>query len=804
MQNVQLYIYVDDAEGVPVAHRIELFNDEKISVTSSIQNFNDIGKLFTDYSQSFTIPASKHNNAILLHWYESAVGTTNDINPQNVDNAFDHRIKYYGFIEIDTIPFRDGKFTMEKANKKNGFIESYTINFVGNLVQLKDKFLEDKLNSLADENGVSYYDELNFEYNYTEVIGRIYDEGYTDVLFPLIGNNRRYEFNTASASDITTDVGAIDYRELFPAIPVSKIFEYIQGAYGLEFKGEFLNSQTFSKLYLHCKNTEEMQVRTELLQLNFTSQLGIPATGVEFNLTTNILNVQYRQIYMEWFGSYITDFPNSNIFNISINTISTNYNVHVYNNGLPFTSFLNQSGNTTLQFLNVGGFFTEVYNFTFFVNSDDASVTFESNVSASYFKFVSTGPGSASDIYSALHEVIGTWQTSTGNINIQNYIPDLKVSDFITALVKMFNMVVIPTGENRFDFSPLELWYQNGTEIDITEFVEAENIEINKPKLFKRLDFKHEKSENVLNNFFTSANNNQEYGNLFFDNPNSAFTDNYEIKTPFEDIMWERYTNTTFLTATCWNKSLQAYTPKPVLLYDNGIEFPKVGSTFTDIYWTDGVDDYTIDRYRRFSNEIQLAGSDLSYLQTLNWGVENSVWNLTFAPNGLYQQFYSQYINNLYNQRTRVIKAKAHFNPYLLASINLNDRIVLSNKRYLINTMTTDLTSGEVNLELINDFRDVSQNTTYLRYSNIPQLIVDNTAQVVQYIIYLNNYDTFDVKLSTDFLSYAITTDNDTDILLNVTIPANATAADRNDVVILEYFKGGVGTIITLPVLQYA
>ena len=240
------------------------------------------------------------------------------------------------------------------------------------------------------------------------------------------------------------------------------------------------------------------------------------------------------------------------------------------------------------------------------------------------------------------------------------------------------------------------------------------------------------------------------------------------------------------------------------MLYDNGIEFPKVGSTLTDIYWTDGVDDYTIDRYRRFSNEIQLAGSDLSYLQTLNWGVENSVWNLTFAPNGLYQQFYSQYINNLYNQRTRVIKAKAHFNPYLLASINLNDRIVLSNKRYLINTMTTDLTSGEVNLELINDFRDVSQNTTYLRYSNIPQLIVDNTAQVVQYIIYRNNYDTFDVKLSTDFLSYAITTDNDTDILLNVTIPANATAADRNDVVILEYFKGGVGTIITLPVLQYA
>jgi len=96
------------------------------------------------------------------------------------------------------------------------------------------------------------------------------------------------------------------------------------------------------------------------------------------------------------------------------------------------------------------------------------------------------------------------------------------------------------------------------------------------------------------------------------------------------------------------------------------------------------------------------------------------------------------------------------------------------------------------------------QNTTYLRFSNIPFLQVDNTAQVVQFIIYKNNYDTFDIKLSTDFLSYPLTTDNDADILLEVTIPVNATAADRNDIVILEYFENGVGTIIQIPVLQYA
>lgn len=791
MQTVQIYIYVDG-----VINRIELFKDEKISVTSSIQNFNDLGKLFTDYSQSFTIPASKHNNAIFKHWYESAVGET-DLDGINLveGTAFDHRIKYYGYIEIDTIPFRDGKFTMQQANKKNGYIESYTINFVGNLVQLKDKFKEDKLNSLANANNVSYYNSLNFNYTLANVFNRCTSSTTPDVAFPLAGSTRRFEYDTGdTVNDIALLSGGINYQELFPAIRVTKILEYIQLAYGLEFTGEFLNSQTFSKLFLYCKNAETLNVATELMRVNLTSQIGFPAAGSEYNLTTDTLNVQRRQVYMDWLSSYITDYPQSNIFSIKINTSSTDYNVHVYNNGQPFVSFLNQSGTQTLRFLTKADFFTEVYNFTFFVNSDSAPVTFTSEIISNYVKIVD------GDIYSAQHYAYGTSQTTLANLNIRNYVPDITVTDFLTGLVKMFNMVIVPTAENTFEFLPLEKWYQDGEVIDITKFIQANEIEIGKPKLFKRIDFKHEKSENVLNNAFRSANNNQEYGDLFFENPNSAFTENYEVKTPFEDVMWERTTETNFLTTTFWNKDLQPYTPKPVLMYDNGL-------TDLGAYWymIDGLgNSFGNVNYTRFSNEIPLAATDLSYLQTLNWGVENSVWNLQFAPNGLYQQFYSQYINNLYNQRTRVLKVKGNFNPYLLSTLKLNDRVIVSNKRYIINTLTTDLTTGEVELELLNDFRDITQDTTYLRYSNIPFLQVDNTAQEVQFIIYKNNYDTFDVKLSTDFLSYTLSTDNDADILLDVTIPANATAADRSDVVVLEYFKNGVGTIIQIPVLQYA
>jgi len=84
MINVLLYIY-DDISGEP--QRVELFSDETISVTSSVQNVNDISKVFTDFSQSFTIPATPYNNRIFKHWYENSL-----------DNGFDARTRKNAFI----------------------------------------------------------------------------------------------------------------------------------------------------------------------------------------------------------------------------------------------------------------------------------------------------------------------------------------------------------------------------------------------------------------------------------------------------------------------------------------------------------------------------------------------------------------------------------------------------------------------------------------------------------------------------------------------------------------------------------
>ena len=57
MQKLQLYI-----SGT----RVDLFKDESVSMTQTIQNVRDIAKIFTEFTQSFTVPASKINNILFM------------------------------------------------------------------------------------------------------------------------------------------------------------------------------------------------------------------------------------------------------------------------------------------------------------------------------------------------------------------------------------------------------------------------------------------------------------------------------------------------------------------------------------------------------------------------------------------------------------------------------------------------------------------------------------------------------------------------------------------------------------------
>ena len=120
--------------------RVELFDDESVSLTETIQDIRDVSKVFTDFTKPFNLPASDTNNKIFKHYYRFNISQ---------GYTFDARKKISAKIELNTIPFKDGKIRLEGVDLENGKPRSYRVTFFGNTVNLKDVLGEDEISGLS-------------------------------------------------------------------------------------------------------------------------------------------------------------------------------------------------------------------------------------------------------------------------------------------------------------------------------------------------------------------------------------------------------------------------------------------------------------------------------------------------------------------------------------------------------------------------------------------------------------------------------------------------------------------------------
>jgi hypothetical protein len=653
-------------EGV----QVELFNDEQINVTSSVQNISDISKVFTDFSQSFTVPASPHNNEIFEHFYQS------DINP-----TIDQNLRRDAYIEIDLTFFRRGKIQLEKANVKNGQVESYTITFYGDILSLKDKFGEDKLKDLD-------YSDLEFAFTGTNIYNRITDTLTDfDVRYPLIANNRLWTYNT-SGSDITQNAHAIQYDELFPAVKVSKIFEAIENKYGITFQSSFFNDERFKKLFLWGKNTIEYQWVSQQSDVLIDQIL---ATVIAAPNIPNPSLPQYVDIYQDQINI---------LYAVGVQFHTVYFEVLNLSAAGTFYIDVFQNGNYTQTITGDG-------------TGDYGNVSFQNTIGLNTvltFKLRATAPMSVdmNIIYQIqaiqglnnLSQISTVQTTLSGNVNLNNVMPDMKVADFFSGVLKEFNMTCVAVEQDVYQVLPLDLWYSQGAIVDITKNTDLDSIDVSRVPLFKKINFKYQESESFVNkNYFKTYN--QQYGNLEYQFDYDG--GEYVIESLFENLLFTRTVDNTSpvphyaILGYALNENYQAYTPKPCLLYMYG----ESDSLFHDIKFYTGSTNLNIDTYALF-------GQDLTYQNTkysLNFGADNSIIHNETISNGLYATYYFPYLSNLFDLKQRLVTVKTVLPISLLTSLRLNDRLIIRDKRYIINEMKSNLTTGEVNFSLYLDFR---------------------------------------------------------------------------------------------------
>jgi hypothetical protein len=685
-------IYIKDTTTSEY-NRVDLFDDEKISVVSSIQNINDISKTYTDFSQTFTVPASKQNNKIFRHWYDNSN-----------DNPFSTLVKSDAYIEIDTIQFRSGKIQLESANLVDGQAQDYSITFVGILGNLKDTFAGLYLKDLTDTTYDFAYDTILVK---DKVTLQTTSPAYPDIKFPLISSARNWNYNSAvdPTNNISDSAYPIRSNELFPALRLRAVLNMIENKFGINFDGTtlepstFLTDTRFTNAFLWLKNSDIFTPKLTYDVIKYQTQTGFPPSGTyaqyqwqsydfatgRFTTPNQNTTAYFNTVDFRWRAS------GTGAFDVELWNVTDDYSITKISNNT-------QSPSTTQTFRLLDAFLSEYQNKTFEIR---ITLTYGTMTFTSGFTDVVLGWYQTSLVNSGT-QVLDTTSNQVitlSTLKINSQFPEIKIEDFFSGLLKMFNLTCYSTDGINYTVEQLESYYGAGSDVDITKYVFQDKKNLNRVKTYKKINFEYEKSDSFVNVAFNS-NAGVEYGSLLYNTNNDG--EEYSIKLPFEDINFQNLKDK-LQVGYVLKTDYQKYIPKPVILYEYDTT-ALTTLTSTDFWFNiqpTGGTSTQHTSYKAFGQETLISGVTYG----LNFPPQQSTLTNEIVTKGLYNQYYENYFANIFNVKARLIKVSAILPTSVLTSLKLNDNIIIRDAKYLINTMTTDLTTGEVQFELLTNQR---------------------------------------------------------------------------------------------------
>ena len=101
-------------------------------------------------------------------------------------------------------------------------------------------------------------------------------------------------------------------------------------------------------------------------------------------------------------------------------------------------------------------------------------------------------------------------------------------------------------------------------------------------------------------------------------------------------------------------------------------------------------------------NTVSTLGSINAF--QLNFNTEISEWSRDTDHNqSIFVKYYKDYIESVFNTKQRLTKLKAYLPMRILLNYGLGDRFIVAGNQYKINSISTNLLTGESDIELLND-----------------------------------------------------------------------------------------------------
>ena len=687
--------------------RFDAFKDESISMKESVKDFNDPKRLFTAFSKSFSIPASKKNNRLLKHSYR--------IDSDGVDT----RTLISAKITLNNVDYKVGNISIEGTKFKDGEPYAYEIRFYGKLTELSKTIGDDELTDL-DFSALNI-DSPNFKNEFETTSQK-------DVAFPLVCRRGRFGVNEVDADYFETEninvrnvyyssstrypnYYGISEADMIGALKCGKILDAIEDKYGFNFTGclKDANYITDLRLLLQKQGTDSVE-GDSYVSLNIT------------NISPTVSNKQ--MVFDRGSGSTAWE---SDDFVLNVTSTGFYHNRPVFRQNLynRITSKIEWTASTTSfklrSHLKRNGEIIQTID-----GSGSSEYEMQSSDADAVFSFDSEASGAASVIITAdistdyfiykrgtqttTHSITASKSFSgndTNSYNISENLPVMKIKDFLAFLLKRFNVIATIDENLNIDTKHYDYYISSGNIIDISQYSDYSSYSINRPNFYSGLKFTTASVGTVMERGFQKVNN-RKYGELKYqitEDSSKLDGDIYKIDTETQCLPLETPTEinsgrlASQIVMSLTDKSGTEQQLAPTFFYtalmldrriawDNGTSVEEIG----DIYLPSNV---------YFTNETQSA-----YRGILGnfFGAEADEFQLDsrFSGLGLFNVFYKNLVGLMFNKNTRRVSRKATLPMKVIHSLSPSDVLIIGNQYHLIESFEVNFSTGETKLELIN------------------------------------------------------------------------------------------------------
>ena len=682
MISLQLYI-----EG----QQVELHDNESVVLKQSIKDVQDLEKVFTDYTRTFNVPASTVNNKIFKHFYNFNI------------KGFDARSKKPSTLELNYTPFKIGNIKLEGVQMQDNKPVNYRITFFGNMSSLKDAFKDDDLSSLGTLTNVA------FSYTPAEV-STLLQQGKdifigtevvsSGLIAPLITHTDRLYYDSSQDAEGTFNlaVGAeskgLVYDQLKPAISIYALIRAIESKYNIQFSDDFINNSNdkLTKLYIWLHRKKGSILADDYI-----------TTKPVRNWTNIVDGINGGEFRYHGFINQRVDSGINRFIQISVSTASTvEYEVIVKDVNEVVHTSEHIGSSTPISFNDNYELFSQAFGTSnqlmVFIKTSDTAI-FDVDFTVKDVASNRIGVSSAST------------RVTTENIywfNLLSEMPEIKVMDFLTGIFKMFNLTAFYDGD-VIKVLPLDSFYASSTNtFDITKYLDKGTSEVNSVLPYSLINFKYQEPKTLLAHNHKFAFNNT-WGALAYENSGISEGSTYTVQLPFENLKFERIKNSGQVdTSVQWGYSVDSksepYIGKPFIFYANNIQNGNPIS-FLEIA---GGSVTSIPQYYVPSNSVNVQQDS----DTMNFGSEKSEWTATNFDKSLYKTHYDTYIKGAFSESRRLSKFKAYVPISVISKLGLEDKIIVFDNLYKINTLTTNFQNGLSSFELINETLDFTASAT--------------------------------------------------------------------------------------------